>query len=127
MATQAPAPARQQQQQQQRGQDEGFGVKVMKIVQQVALMFLISLFIKNFIGSKNQTTSVPTPAEPESVAAAAAADPDAFAQPPVSIAPLWPVGSVFDMYVQVTTTPHPALGQWAGDAQPLDSKGLPKF
>lgn len=40
MAT--PAPARQQPQQQQGGQDEGFGSKIMKLVQQVVLIYLIS-------------------------------------------------------------------------------------
>ncbi|KIO22060.1 hypothetical protein M407DRAFT_28405 [Tulasnella calospora MUT 4182] len=128
MAT--PAPARQQPppQQQEGGQDNGFASKIMKLVQQVVLIYLISTFVKSYFGGQTQK-AVPKPVEGDAGVPPAAVGPDgvnAFAQPPVTLAPLWPLGSVFDMYVQVSTTPYPALGDFAG-MQPKDSQSLPKF
>lgn len=77
--------------------------------------------MKNIFGSKTQQ-GTPKPVEGDAVVEANA---DAFAQPPVSLAPLWPVGSVFDMYVQVTTSERMAVGPFA-DVRPGDAL-LPNF
>lgn len=79
------------------------------------------MVIKNFLNK-------PTPPAPASVPVPATggdAQPvlDAHSLPPVTIAPIWPAGSVFDMHALVSTSPYdPFAPQLA-----VVDKGLPRW
>lgn len=121
-------------------QENGFMNGVKRFAMQLAIAWLLSCaeagtrvliiyslngvrnVIKHFFSGNNTAKSpTPQPAGSEGVKPAAQdmpGAPDPFASPPVSIAPLWPVGSSMDMHVKLSTAPWDPIEPKAGEGLP---------
>ncbi|KAG8877469.1 hypothetical protein FRB98_006681 [Tulasnella sp. 332] len=96
--------------------------QIWKIGQQVFLAYLVSMAFQRFMGGS-------LPKAPGSVAPVASTGDaqhvvvDPHTMPPVTIVPIWPIGTVFDMYGVVSTS---EVDPYSPQLARVD-KGLPRF
>ncbi|KAG8980225.1 hypothetical protein FRB94_011328 [Tulasnella sp. JGI-2019a] len=95
--------------------------QIWRLVQQLILAFMVSTVIQKFLNN-NAAPKTPQPVVP-AVPTTGDAQPAGDAGPPVTLAPMWPIGSIFDMHGVVSTAAYDPYSPRLAEVD----KGLPRF